>query len=67
MWILIVLTLTGTGVQLEGFGEYQHHGECIIAMREAEIAVNREYEGMLCLKRPQEYYEYESYKNQLTD
>ena len=62
MWILIVLTLTSGGVELEGFGEYYNHGDCVIAMHEAEIAINETYEGMLCLKRPEEYYEYESYK-----
>lgn len=63
MWILIVLTLTATGVSLEGFGEYENHGDCIIAMREAEIAVNGTHEGMLCLKRPEEYYDPDTYKD----
>ena len=50
MWVLIVVTLMSSGgVTLEGYGEYVSHGSCIVAMREAEIAINEPNEGMLCL------------------
>lgn len=50
-WVLIVVTLTLNGVMVEGAGEFLNHGDCIVAMHEAEIVVNREYEGMLCLHK----------------
>jgi hypothetical protein len=52
LWVLVWVSLTDpvSGAWVDNFGMYQTHDECIYAMREAEIMINRVNEGMLCLQ-----------------
>ena len=52
MWVLIWISLydPAHGVSVDSLGTYPTHDTCMYELREAEIMVNREYEGMLCLR-----------------
>ena len=52
MWVLIWVSLydPAYGVSVDSLGMFPSHEDCVYEMREAEIMVNREYEGMMCLR-----------------
>lgn len=52
LWVLVWVALVDpiSGAWVDNFGYYNSQEECIVAMREAEIMVNRTSEGMMCLE-----------------
>lgn len=50
MYWLVIFELSRGVLYFENWGSYPTHEECIYSLREAEIAINNENQGMACLK-----------------
>lgn len=55
MWILLWIQLIQGTVIVTDLGEYETLEECLYDMHEAEIAINKPWEGMVCVQDVEDY------------
>ena len=55
MWFLVWVQLIQGTMIVSQLGAYETHDDCIYDMHEAEIVVNKPWEGMICIQDAGDY------------